>query len=768
MQKSAPTLLLDLIKQPHAFALAHILYNHQVEKINETLTTKPLAQQSVSVLLALLEGQLFSLAQRHDYLRNQEHDLDNHAIYKANQQKLTALKKDIRQCLLKACQCPTLDDDSRLIIYDNLNEAGFDKELLYRRIIQPIPKRTYKKLRDAKVVIKSVSDVYAFTQQVSAALGVKRRQSTRLQTAIADIRQQLSSVPSIWQLRYLFYFMLSLGAYYLLMQALTMIGVFILSEKWLAFISSTLFYGVGLFPLWSFCGQFFYDRWNAFVERWRLPKQAQIVEALYLLEHTQQWIGYRLSQVIVDIVRVDIDGLKMNLLQKQQALNVFKKQLPHFTFAERWLAGSALKVQARAVSDRLQRQQIELDMTIKRLIQHLTERVAQELLLLEKAQDKPLLVSPLPLKQYLQIKGFITEFGTKEDLTHFEKKTNIASLWKKQLAQCTLTNKAHSGQQPWGTQVLRQDSLQGWQTLLTQWQDSSGSVKSARVLNEMLRAKRVLSKATLLQAVTKLCDPKSETRFLLQIQTILFNTLSSREPQTACLLGNVHKNQIRAWYQEHQGAIRTAKQVIASLLQDKSNKIFSQFSDEQLAEYYALLDGSDIYHYSQNVSHDVVARQNAVRQFFADYTGQTSRAFLFLRFIPLHLKASLHVSIAQKRLRWLLSHLGKEVNAINPFDAHDLELFLAHALSKQQAVFNVAQVIRNSPQFAKPSKAMMQFLKSCRQFGLDDGRLQAEYQAKIAKESIGLPQFKQYGKKNLGEPLHERAIGHVGYKNVVR
>lgn len=767
MQESTQTPLLQPLKQPSAFALSHALYNHQVKIINQKLTS-PLAQQSASTLLSLLEGELFSLTKRYEYLQKQNKLPEIADHLNQNQQILATLTQQIHQQLLQKCQSHGLDDDSRLIIYDILHAAGYDKEQLYRRIIQSIPKRTYQKLCDAKVVKKSLSDVYSFTQQVSKALAILPTKPNHWQSAITEFKKQFSSISPFWRLRYLFYFMLSLGAYYLLMQAVTMLGIFLLSEKLLAFISSTLFYGVGLLPLWWFCGQFVFSQWNHFIERWRVPKQSQIVEALYVLEHTQQWIGYRLSQVIVDIVRTDIDSLKSSLNQRQEVIQGLITQLNTFTISEKMLAGSALKCQAQRVSNRLYEQQVELEMTLQRLVDHLTSRVKEEIQLLGKPQGKSLSVPLLSIKKYLQIKKFIGELGTKGQQKNFEEQTNMATLWQKQLPQFTLLDKTKqpNQQQPWGTHVLRQDSLQGWQTLLSQWQESGISVKSARVLNELLRNKRKLTMAAFLKVIERMVNPKERSTLISTIQSILFNTLSIRDPSAASLLGKIHKNQIRIWYQDHKTSISTAKQVMEALLEDKTNKTFASYPDTQLAECYELLEGADIYHYSQNDISKQMARNNKIKQFLTEYEGQTSRAFLFLRFIPKHLTLSLHVQIAQKRLQWLLSHLGSGVNAVNPFDEHDLELFLAHALSKQHQAFNFANIVRSHPQFTKPSKMMSQFLKACREFGLDDGQLFEAYQAKSASAD-SLQQFKQY-KTPLVKPSKERAEDHVGRKKVVR
>ncbi|HRE31835.1 MAG TPA: hypothetical protein PLD88_07675, partial [Candidatus Berkiella sp.] len=100
-----------------------------------------------------------------------------------------------------------------------------------------------------------------------------------------------------------------------------------------------------------------------------------------------------------------------------------------------------------------------------------------------------------------------------------------------------------------------------------------------------------------------------------------------------------------------------------------------------------------------------VTRHNLAKTYFESYQGQSSRAFRLLRFLPESVKYKLLPEIAQKRLTWLLTHLGTKVNLTKPFDDIDIEFFLHHDLSKQHVDFNVTQMIRNSVEFSKPWSA---------------------------------------------------------------
>lgn len=306
MQESNETLALQPILQPSSSAITQALYNHQVNLINDSLKQKKapwiailfahgkpkglsqdlklLAHLSSKELLALLEESIFSLEQRHHYLQNLEQEKASRDILNENKHKLEKLKKLIYQGLLARCEMSTilhlprqvddlemylrhkingpacvatgtLDDDSRLLIYDILNSAGFDEKMLNKVIVAVIPKRTYQKLAEAKVIQQALNDTYAFSEKICQALAINRQKPRPLQTFLIQAQIRLNSVvpdfiqlklKKLWPWRYLLYFMLSLSAYYLLMQTLTVALVFLLSEKILAFIASALFYSVGL------------------------------------------------------------------------------------------------------------------------------------------------------------------------------------------------------------------------------------------------------------------------------------------------------------------------------------------------------------------------------------------------------------------------------------------------------------------------------------------------------------------------------------------
>ncbi|HRE31832.1 MAG TPA: hypothetical protein PLD88_07660, partial [Candidatus Berkiella sp.] len=74
----------------------------------------------------------------------------------------------------------SLDDDSRLIIYDLLCETGYDKQTLYQEVIAIIPKRSYKMVRRPQVIKKALTQIYQFTHHVNEALKLKPSAPGRL------------------------------------------------------------------------------------------------------------------------------------------------------------------------------------------------------------------------------------------------------------------------------------------------------------------------------------------------------------------------------------------------------------------------------------------------------------------------------------------------------------------------------------------------------------------------------------------------------------
>jgi|GEM_PF-7072362 len=821
--------LLVSIKSPHAFALTHALYHFQIKRINDCLQTpkpawvpianndqrtlplrhdlEPLAHLTTKQLLALLEESVFSLVKRYDYLLNQEQDPKAIETLRKNQDKLTQLKQTIYRGLLARCQMSTalsmprqfddvqgyfqpekktdqqntgsLDDDTRLIIYDILADAGFDKATLYQVIIQVIPKRTIKKLRAKTVINQEISDVYQFTQQVCEALSLQRKKPGRILTLWREVTQKGARLKAklsvdkfalFWKWRYLFYFLLSFCAYYLLMQAITVAAGLFLGEKILAFIASVLFYTVGLLPLWGGLSQHVYVGIHQLVNYWRAPKQAQIVEALYLLEQTQQFIGYRLNQVIIDIAHCDFDALQQMMTQKNAAISALKKQLSDFSIAQKLVLDKNIKYQAAAISNRLQMLEKDLKTAIQAVVQHMTLRVKEELTLLEKALQRETLTPVFPVSQFKKISAFIHEFGNAKQARTFETQTHITHLWQKGVDQFTWVDSSATRplQQPFGSHLMRHDIMKGWQILLTQWNDGSEKSKSAHALQGLLSGKQVLTSQALSQAVLQVAQNGEDANdLLLKIQSVLFNTLPARDLVVAKLLSAPQKAQIANWYHQHQPIITKARKIMRKAMMEKSDSFFVHYTYSELAQCYQALEGADAYLFSHDKDQVVGASQNKVKHFFLYYRGQTSRAFLLLRFLPEHSKSIMLVKIANKRLDWLLSHLENGVDPAKPFDAQDIEMFLQHDLTQHQR-FHFSQAIQNSHEFAQGwNEKMAKFLQSCRKMGLDTGQLLTEYQKKKQpNKPLLLPRFtQQMGKlPPLGQTITQRDVICASHK----
>ncbi|HRE31833.1 MAG TPA: hypothetical protein PLD88_07665, partial [Candidatus Berkiella sp.] len=265
-------------------------------------------------------------------------------------------------------------------------------------------------------------------------------------------------LPFLWQGRYLLYFLLSLGAYALLLQTCSPLA-FILSEKWFSFLSASLFYTVGLFPLWGLPGQAFHHTFNKLRNRYLNSKKEQVIEALHLLEQSHQLIHHRLSQVIVDITHHDFSLLNEKIPTKLEALKKLKAKLQHYSWQEYLFCHTQLKSQMFAINEKMCQTEMQLQMAVKKMIKHVTSRVKEELTLLEKAVCREALMPVFPVNQYNNIKQFIKKYGTKQDLEDYEIQANITHLWCRRVEHFSLRNK-HSNHnlilgQPWGGHIIR-------------------------------------------------------------------------------------------------------------------------------------------------------------------------------------------------------------------------------------------------------------------------------------------------------------------------
>ncbi len=460
--------------------------------------------------------------------------------------------------------------------------------------------------------------------------------------------------------------------------------------------------------------------------RWGSPKIAQIVESLYALEKSQQFMNHRLSQVIVDITHHDFALLHATLSAQRRSLIQLSTMLQHFTWREKISCGQATKIQAQIVCQEIDRTQRALSKVTSQMIQHVISRVKGELILLEKSFSSRCLLAPVfPTDQYTKIKQFICEYGTPADVARYEAEANMTHSWLNKWHQFTLQdNRAATCtlQQPWGGHIIRQDLMRGWEILLKQLGPVNMSSKHALAIHAVLSGKQVLSLSELTQAINAISKPADSARLLEQCQVILFKTLSIRKPTTAALLSPTQKALLAAWYHAHATSIAQASKLMQHIFHHQKENRLEQFSDENLARCYELLDGADIYHFAHGMQHSSNLRQNIARKYFETYRGQSSRAFRLLKFVPRQEKESMLCKVASQRLSWLLDHQTS-------FDEIDIELFLQHKLSVKSQHFDFAQTIRKHAAYHKPWTAKMeQFLKSCRHYGLDSGKLLNEYQ----------------------------------------
>jgi hypothetical protein len=200
-------------------------------------------------------------------------------------------------------------------------------------------------------------------------------------------------------------------------------------------------------------------------------------------------------------------------------------------------------------------------------------------------------------------------------------------------------------------------------------------------------------------------------------------------------LGEQYQELIRSWQKQNQAKLHEADEILkklfklARLNQNELDEHLTELSDAKLSEYFLLMDAADIcaYGISETVENSG-KRQNLVRHFFEEYHGQNSKAYRFVCLVPEQMRTKLVSEVANKRLGWILDHLGHPVRPESPFDDCDIQLFHNSRLLEVSSDFNFANVVLTHPAFhGKWNSAMETFLKACKQACLDSGGLSNKY-----------------------------------------
>ena len=152
------------------------------------------------------------------------------------------------------------------------------------------------------------------------------------------------------------------------------------------------------------------------------------------------------------------------------------------------------------------------------------------------------------------------------------------------------------------------------------------------------------------------------------------------------------------------------------------------YSEKALAKKYRLMDGDILHSIITNRKENITHK---AKGFFENYSGESAHAWYFSKFLPEEIKSNVIQNIATKRLNWFIKQVCDK-NKVQPsFTESDIELFQSSRLNELGSTFSFSKVIRNHKLFSTRWYSKMEkFLRSCKEFGFDDGQLLTEYKIK--------------------------------------
>lgn len=655
----------------------------------------------------------------------------------------------------------TLDDDRRLAVYDLLEEKAVDKDQLSEQVLSPIPKRGYHALRSAEAVKNDLNRMTDFRNETLAHLDEGRSENEsfihkslkrlipsvlinfngQVAHALRSALLNFGLLPyllRLWSLRYFLYLTLSFMAYNGLIYILGPVLPILIGGTAFGMLSNVLFYGLAMAPLWYLGSTSLHAAWGGirrYLTHW---KRLDIYESLSVLVASQEYIANNLSQVIVDIPNFDIQALTEIVKGHQARLETATQSTNRFYVGEKLICRGGVSRAANLVLEEIKHQQRELQTHLKQLADHIASRIGQDIELLQKTSSKQGLEPILPHQQLKKLRDFVISYGDDVTLREFEKNANVLTKWAGKIDNSSVAQNSVetvSFNQPWGGHAIRKDYLRGWETILKAFIDNPQQREAALQINALLMGRLLPTQEELHEWITALGMRDARALILQTIQAHLFNTLDPRRPENARLLSEQHNALITNWYRQHEDKIHQAPQAMSDLFSNEKTEreliqALDRIDDKALSQYYELLDGADIYNYSVNNTSALNERRNLARKYFEGYTGETSKAIRFVRFLPDYEKSLTLVEIAQKRLGWLLRNIDKATNASKPFDDTDAELFHNYALIALTEKFNFPSFIYQSPQFSNPwNQHMEDFLGACQKNGFDSGGLLKKYKA---------------------------------------
>ncbi|MFI4937498.1 MAG: hypothetical protein ACHQJ6_03185 [Candidatus Berkiellales bacterium] len=659
----------------------------------------------------------------------------------------------------------TLNDDRRLTCYFILRNAGGNARSLQRDILSSLPGVGHEALYSQDNIQAELDDADQFTQTVlnelnmgstgenlfaltsqkhftsslfkSIARGVQQKIKDKVNATLLSLSQSTWLV-NLQRLQYILFFIFSFVTYFFIVQLLQPVAFLLMSTATLAAVTNVLFYTIGIAPLW-YLGFKWLEKTIETVRDYLVCwKKQEILDSIVTVERTQFLISNKLSQVVVDIPRFDIEELEQEVERCNEQIAKTQQALNRFSPGERFLCQGAILSQIAAIQTRLELKQQQVQTRLLKLTQHIAARVGEEIQLLQPSDtgDEPAPV--LPQQQMEKLERFVKKYGSDETKRLFEHNTNVTELWLTQLETNRLSqNIAHAELDgPWGEYDLNERYLKGWEPILEAFTKDPKQRNAALKLNQLFLGKLQLTEFQLNKLVYELSLSSDEqcSQFVEKIRSYLFKTLHARAPQNACLLSTQDKFKIEQWRLDHQEQIEEAEKAMKKIFRRTPTlDDLKGIDNKKLERYYRLLDGADIHSYATGQMRSLDERQNLVRKYFENYSGENSIAYLLTRFVPKHELKELLPQIAQKRIHWIMDHLD-EVDPRNPFDQRDRMLLHDHTLSDE---FDFQACVAASPVLTQPwQRNVALFLNACPTAGFSTDQVSARYQALHQAEQL--------------------------------
>lgn len=614
-----------------------------------------------------------------------------------------------------------LDDNLRLTIFDLANQETTSSDTTHYydtliKIVQPASGRSEHLLHSKESIEHSMRETANFIETVSAQIPINDFISSLIspKPTIKSIPKTSPSlryyVNVLWRFRTFGYTIIS----YMITQ--WMLG-YIFSFLTLApglisvgIISSLVLYSIGLFPLWN-------EIKNSIRHFFTYKKKCEITEALVAIREIQCFMGNDLSQTIIDLCHFDCDFLASKIIFYKKYIANVQKTLQYTHRVERFCCQGTMDAPMQCVSHKLEEQLSEIDRLSAILAKHFSEKIGSEITQLTTDKEQKTITAMMSSKQIAAIQHFVSTYGEELDIKRFSHNANILHKWLENLEKCIFVSQVNNTFKtdfPWGNQMIQCETMNGWNTLLTELLPATCKQQSAIKINQFLKGDIILTGDQFYQYFNILELGSKKSILLKKIQDYVFNTLHSRPREHVSILRDEQIAGIRQWYSDNLEAVKTAEEkmeLIFEQYQDERKNILSEYTERQLNDYYEILKGADFYYASQNSNSQ---QKNLAAKFFHEYDGRTGRAMQFLRFISEEERKSIAADVSKKRLHWLVNNIEK-LDFEKLLDQDDIILF--SNLWSFEGGFDFSEslkiAVQNKAQEGQDNEKIKQFISRC-------------------------------------------------------